>query len=100
MKKYNLIIDYGKPYEEKGKTEEEVFKILEELNILVENEDFAYCDIFIFNENEKDLTDIFFKKYHKLKNEFLSLRFDDEKFKEQYKENEFIEWLKDYEVLK
>jgi len=95
--KYNLVIDYGKPYEEEKKTEEEVFKIFEKLE---NKEDCSYIDIFVFDENETDLTDIFFKKYHELKNEFLSLRFDDENFKEQYKENEFIEWLKDYEVLK
>lgn len=37
-------------------------------------------------------------KLQTLKNEFISLRYDDKDFEKQYKANEFKEWLKDYDI--
>lgn len=35
----------------------------------------------------------------KLKDEFYQLRYDDEIFENLYDENEFDEWLKDYNII-
>lgn len=79
-KKYIIEIDYGKPYTEEVNTEEEVFKILKELEDKNQKEDYAYFDINIYQDassqgNPKipyvDVTEDFFKMYQdKFKKEF------------------------------
>jgi hypothetical protein len=60
--KYNLVIDYGKPYEEEKKTEEEVLKKLEEIDN-INKEEYAYFDVWIYDEKENDITEEMFSEY-------------------------------------
>ena len=59
---YTILIDYGKPYEEKRNSLLEVFKLLKEMEEK-KKEDYAYFDIFIYDMDDKDLTEDIFQKY-------------------------------------
>ena len=62
MKKYNLVVDCGIPYEEKLSKK----ALMKELKKLEKKRDEPYCDINVYL-GKKDVTDSVFKKYHKKK---------------------------------
>jgi len=61
--KYTIVADYGKPYDIKVSTEEQLKKELEHLKEIYESEVHPYFDIWIYDENNKDVTSEVFKRY-------------------------------------
>lgn len=57
--KYKISIDYGKPYDVECNSEEEVRAELEKVRVIVSDGDYAYCDVVIHDENDKDVADKF-----------------------------------------
>ena len=53
--KYKIIIDLGKPYKEEVKTEEDLKKILNNVNQIKDN--YAYCDVKVLNEKDQDISE-------------------------------------------
>jgi hypothetical protein len=64
-KKYELVVDYGKPYSETHKSLASLKKALIKLDKKYESnpDDFAYFDITIYDEKHKDVTEEIFKKF-------------------------------------
>ena len=61
---YDILVDYGKPYERIGITELELFNELQQLKEMSESEGIAYCDITIYNnETKQNITDEMFKEF-------------------------------------
>ena len=58
--KYTISVDYGKPFEEVFINREEVVKRLFELQKLSNNSEVAYMDIYVYDENDKDISKQFF----------------------------------------
>ena len=53
--KYKILIDLWKPYEQEVETEEDLKKILENINQIKDN--YSYLDFKVFNDNNKDISE-------------------------------------------
>ena len=61
--KYTLVVDLGKPYEEKFYKKK---GLMEELKLIeIRAEDSPYADVWIYDDRDKDITDKVLKEYHK-----------------------------------
>ena len=61
--KYRLLVNYGKPFEEKLNSKEELFNRLKELEKQNDKEDYPYFDVFIYDNKDKDFTEEMFKEF-------------------------------------
>lgn len=63
---YQVIVDYGKPYEENPSNKGELFQLLYELRLLYESmqDDVAFFDVSIY-KNGKDVTGKIYKEFDK-----------------------------------
>lgn len=57
--KYTIIFDIGKPYEVVVDSDEALEKELREfyINSIKDKDDFAYCDVKVYDENDEDITE-------------------------------------------
>jgi len=62
--KYTIVADYGKPYDIKVDTEEQLRKELKQLKELYETGAYHYFDVWVYDEHNRDVTSEVFKKYH------------------------------------
>jgi len=61
---YKIIVDYGKPYEITCINKEELFKELKKLEEM-NKKDYAYFDVFIYDEDNKDITENILKQFER-----------------------------------
>ena len=61
--KYTIVVDYGIPYDIKVDNEEQLKKELKQLKELYETGAYPHFDVWVYDENNNDVTSEIFKKY-------------------------------------
>lgn len=60
---YTIVVDYGKPYDIKVDTEEQLKKELKHLNEMYKSGEYPFFDIWIYDMKGKEVTSEILKKY-------------------------------------